>query len=86
MRCTTPTAAAGTASPPEAAVARRGSHRPWARWADAYDNAMAGSFFATIEKELLARRTFRTRDEARRAIFDHIESFYNRRRRRSAIG
>jgi putative transposase len=53
---------------------------------DAYDNAMAESFFATIEKELLAHRTFRTRDEARRAIFDYIEGFYNRRRRHSAIG
>ncbi len=53
---------------------------------DAYDNAMAESFFATIEKELLAHRTFRTRDEARRAIFDYIEGFYNRTRRHSSIG
>jgi transposase InsO family protein len=45
---------------------------------------MAESFFATIEKELLAHRTFRTRDEARRAIFDYIEGFYNRRRRHSS--
>jgi putative transposase len=53
---------------------------------DAYDNAMAESFFATIEKELLAHRTFRSRDEARRAIFGYIEGFYNRRRRHSSIG
>jgi putative transposase len=53
---------------------------------DAYDNAMAESFFATIEKEMLAHRTFRTRDEARRAIFRYIEGFYNRRRRHSSIG
>jgi len=53
---------------------------------DAYDNAMAESFFATIEKELLAHRTFRTRDEARLAIFEFIEGFYNRRRRHSSIG
>jgi putative transposase len=53
---------------------------------DAYDNAMAESFFATIEKELLAHRSFRSRDEARRAIFGYIEGFYNRRRRHSSIG
>jgi putative transposase len=53
---------------------------------DAYDNAMAESFFATIEKELLAHRTFRTRDDARRAIFGYIEGFYNRTRRHSSIG
>lgn len=53
---------------------------------DAYDNAMAESFFATLEKELLAHRTFRTRAEARSEIFGFIEAFYNRRRRHSALG
>jgi putative transposase len=53
---------------------------------DAYDNAMAESFFATLECELLDRSRFRTRAEAQRAIFEFIESWYNRRRRHSAIG
>jgi putative transposase len=53
---------------------------------DAYDNAMCESFFATLECELLARRRFTNRDEARTAIFAFIEGFYNRRRRHSSIG
>jgi putative transposase len=54
--------------------------------ADCYDNAMAESFFATLECELLARRTFSTHLEARSALFEYIEVFYNRRRRHSALG
>jgi putative transposase len=53
---------------------------------DCYDNAMAESFFATLECELLQRRTFRTHDEPRSAVFEFIESFYNRQRRHSALG
>lgn len=53
---------------------------------DAYDNAMAESFFATLERELLNRRTFKTQVEARMAVFRWIEGWYNTRRRHSAIG
>jgi putative transposase len=53
---------------------------------DCYDNAMAESFFATLECELLDGRTFRTHAEARTALFEFIEVFYNRRRRHSALG
>ncbi len=53
---------------------------------DCYDNAMAESFFATLECELLDGRTFRTHLEARTALFDYIEVFYNRQRRHSALG
>ncbi len=53
---------------------------------DAYDHAMAESFFATLECELLDRRTFRTHAEARMATFHFIEGFYNPRRRHSALG
>jgi putative transposase len=53
---------------------------------DAYDNAMCESFFATLECELLARSRFRTPAEARSAVFDFIEGFYNPRRRHSSIG
>jgi putative transposase len=53
---------------------------------DAYDNAMAESFFGTLEAELLARRRFRTHEEARAAIFDYIERWYNPRRLHSGLG
>jgi putative transposase len=54
---------------------------------DCYDNSMAESFFATLERELLEQQpTFRNRTEARIAVFDFIEGFYNTRRRHSAIG
>jgi putative transposase len=53
---------------------------------DAYDNAMAESFFATLECELLERRRFKTQAEARMAVFAFIEGFYNPRRRHSALG
>jgi len=52
---------------------------------DAYDNAMCESFFATLECELLDRRRFRSQTEARLAIFDFIEGFYNTRRIHSAL-
>jgi putative transposase len=53
---------------------------------DAYDNAMAESFFATLERELLNRRRFKTQAEARMAIFEWIEGWYNPHRRHSALG
>jgi putative transposase len=53
---------------------------------DCFDNAMCESFFATLECELLDRKTFRTQVEARMAVFSFIEGFYNPRRRHSAIG
>jgi len=53
---------------------------------DCYDNAMAESFFATLECEVLDRNNFRTRDEARSAIFCWINSWYNTTRRHSSIG
>jgi putative transposase len=52
---------------------------------DAYDNAMAESFFATLETELFDRTIFRTHADARMAIFDFIEGWYNTRRRHSAL-
>jgi putative transposase len=53
---------------------------------DCYDNAITEAFFATLECELLDRHTFRTRPEARTALFDYIEGFYNTHRRHSALG
>ena len=53
---------------------------------DAYDNAMAESFFGTLECELLDRRSFRTPVHARLELFRYIEGWYNPRRRHSALG
>jgi len=53
---------------------------------DCFDNALCESFFATLECELIDRSTFPTPTEARPALFDFIEGFYNRRRRHSALG
>ena len=53
---------------------------------DCHDNAMAESFFATLECELLDRHRFATQAEARRAIFESIEGWYNPHRRHSRIG
>ena len=54
--------------------------------ADPYDNAMAESFVATLKRELLDRRSWPTREEARTAIFEFAEVFYNRHRLHSALG
>ena len=53
---------------------------------DCFDNAMAESFFATLECELLDRSVFENRNMARMAIFDYIERFYNPTRRHSSVG
>lgn len=53
---------------------------------DAYDNAMAESFFATLEREVINRRSFKSQAEARMAIFQWLEGWYNPHRRHSALG
>ncbi len=53
---------------------------------DCYDNAMCESFFATLECELLDRRRFATKSEARMAVFRFIEGWYNPHRRHSSLG
>lgn len=53
---------------------------------NAYDNAPMESFFATLKSELLNHCHFQTRNQARRAIFEYIEVFYNRQRLHSALG
>ena len=53
---------------------------------DCFDNALCESFFATLECELLDRRRFRTHAEARTAIFEFLEGWYNPHRRHSALG
>ncbi len=60
----------------------RGAFRGHAR----QDNAMCEIFFATLECELIDRRRFRSHSEARTAVFQFIEGFYNPSRRHSALG
>jgi putative transposase len=52
---------------------------------DPYDNAIYERVVSTIKEELLKRRAWKTRDDARIAVFSYIETFYNPRRRHSAL-
>ncbi len=56
------------------------------RKGNCYDNAMMESFFGTVKEECVERQTYLTRQEARQALFSYIETFYNRKRRHSALG
>ena len=56
------------------------------RRGEVYDNAVAESFFSTLKKELVHQTKFATRTDARQAIFDYVEVFYNRQRRHSTLG
>jgi putative transposase len=53
---------------------------------DCFDNAVAESFFATLKKELIHRRSWPIKAELRTEVFDYIEAFYNRRRRHRSLG
>ena len=55
------------------------------RVGDCWDNAVVESFFATLKTELVAGTDWRTRDEARAALFEYLEVWYNRRRRHSTL-
>jgi putative transposase len=56
------------------------------RAGNCWDNAVMDSFFSSLKTERTARKTYRTRDEARADVFDYVERFYNPRRRHSTIG
>jgi putative transposase len=56
------------------------------RSGNCWDNAAMESFFSSLKFERTARKTYRTRDEARADVFDYIERFYNAKRRHSTIG
>jgi putative transposase len=53
---------------------------------DCYDNAMIESFWATVKEEGIGETIFSTRNEAKTAIFEYIEVYYNRKRRHSSLG
>src|SRR5215207_8240910 len=61
---------------------RQSVGRPGTCW----DNAAAESFFATLKTELIHRQPWPTRQQARTAIFEYIEAFYNRQRRHPTLG
>ena len=51
-----------------------------------YDNAAVESFFASLKRERIKRKKYKTRDQARADVFDYIERFYNRQRRHGYVG
>jgi putative transposase len=72
--------------PYRAILARHGITQSMSRKGDCLDNAPMESFFGSLKNELVHRTTFPTREAARRAIFEYVEAFYNRRRRHSGLG
>ena len=70
----------------QAVLAKHGLVASMSRKGNCWDNAVAESFFATLKVELVRDADFATRAEARAAVFEYIEVFYNRQRRHSSIG
>ena len=56
------------------------------RKGNCWDNAPTETFFATLKRELVYRMTFATREQAHTAVFEWIETWYNRKRRHSSLG
>lgn len=73
-----------TAASYQAALERQGMRVSLSRKGNCWDNAPMESFFSTLKQELAD--TFSSRDQARKAVFEYIEIFYNRQRRHSSIG
>jgi transposase InsO family protein len=67
-------------------LAAHGMDASMSKKGDCWDNAVAESFFATLERELIDGAQWKTRHEARRAVFQFIETWYNRERRHSTLG
>lgn len=70
----------------QALLARHGLAASMSRTGNCYDNAVVESFFGTLKTELTHHHTYATRNEARLALFEYLEVFYNRKRRHSALG
>lgn len=69
----------------QALLARHGLQCSMSRRGNCYDNAVVESFFGTLKTELIHHHTYATRNEARLALFEYLEVFYNRKRRHSAL-
>lgn len=67
-------------------LATHGAIASMSRKGNCYDNACVESFFSTLKNELIHHASYRTRNEARTAIFDYIEMFYNTRRLHQSLG
>jgi putative transposase len=74
------------AEPYRQVLERHGITQSMSRRGNCLDNAPMESFFASLKKEHVHHARFRTREEARAAVFDYIEVFYNRQRLHSALG
>jgi putative transposase len=74
------------AAPYRATLAAHGIQPSMSRPGNCYDNAVAESFFSTLEFELLMKNDWQTRADARRGIFRYIETWYNLKRRHSTLG
>jgi putative transposase len=74
------------AEPYREVLERHGIEQSMSRRGNCLDNAPMESFFASLKKERVHEARFRTRAEARAAVFDYVEVFYNRQRLHSAIG
>jgi putative transposase len=70
----------------QAALTHRGLRASMSRVGDCWDNAVVESFFATLKTELVEGADWRTREEARQALFGYLEVWYNRQRRHSTLG
>jgi len=69
-----------------ALLRRHGIEQSMSRKGNCWDNAVSESFFHTLKTELTHHQTYQTRDEAKQAVFEYIEVFYNRERLHSANG
>lgn len=67
-------------------LGEHGISRSMSRVGNCYDNAMKESFWSSLKREAINGRRFRTITEARAAVFEYIEVFYNRKRRHSSLG
>jgi putative transposase len=74
------------AEPYRRVLGRHGIKQSMSRRGNCLDNAPMESFFASLKKEHVHHVRFRTRAEAKAAVFDYIEVFYNRQRLHSALG
>ena len=75
-----------TSEPFQRLMADHGVTCSMSRSGNVWDNAAMESFFSSLKTERTARKTYRTRDQAKADVFDYIERFYNPKRRHSTLG
>jgi hypothetical protein len=75
-----------TSEPFQRLMADNGVTCSMSRSGNVWDNAAMESFFSSLKTERTARKTYRTRDQAKADVFDYIECFYNQKRRHSTLG